>query len=147
MALDAAGLESDLAAISDPATVALAAMAWADAVELYAAGVIPASTTVAAAAATLEIAIVSAFGQITAAATASALEAAFLVFATTVAGGMLPTHVGAPPAGLVGFLALLTTDQDSQDDMAEAWADAIDAWAVTGTAVLQPPPNPVINWS
>ena len=96
MSLDAAGLQTDLKALA-PATRAAAATDWADAVEGYAANVIPVSATVSAAAATLEAAILSAFGQITAVATASALETAFAAFATTVAGGMLPTHAGSPP--------------------------------------------------
>lgn len=146
MTLDASGLETALEDLA-PATKAAAASDWADAVELYAEDVIPASTAVSVAAATLETAIVSAFGQITAAATATALETAFAAFATTVATGMLPTHVATPPSSPVGFLALLQTIQLSQDDMATAWAAAIDAWAVTGTAILQPPPNAAFNWS
>ena len=147
MPLNPVGLESDLLAITGPDSIAAAASDWADAVEAYASGVIPASTTVTAAAATLETALVSAFGSTVAATTAAAMEAAFLAFATTIALGMLPAWTGTPPPAPVGFSALLTTNKDTAAIFASDWASAIDAWTKTGTAILVAPPNTPVTWT
>jgi hypothetical protein len=150
MPLAPSAFESAIAALTgagSPASKAAAATAWGNAVGAMFAGVLPASTAVAAATATLKTAIESAFGNTVAATTAAALESAFAAFATTVAAGMLPLYTGTPPAGPVGFAGLLTTDQPSLDDAAAAWADALDTWAQTGTAALVAPPNTVSNWA
>jgi len=148
MPLAPAALESAIAALtgdSSPASQAAAAQAWADAAQAMFAGVTPASTTVAAAAATLKTAIEAAFGATSG--LDSALESAFAAFATTIAGGMLPLYTGVPPAGPVGFVAMLSTNRDSLDDFAADLADALDTWAQTGSAALVAPPNTVTPWA
>lgn len=145
MALDSAGLESDLTSLfSDPpATIAACAAAWADAIEQYASGIAPASTTVSAAAATLETALVSAFGS--AGGAAALMETAFAAFAVSVGGGMAG-FVATPPPAPVGFALLGAAQPATHDAAASDWASAIHAWMGTGTATptLGGPP---ITWS
>ena len=139
MSLDPSGLEIDLEALasSPPATTALCATAWADAMEAYAVDVIPTCSTVAAAAAALDAALLTAFGNTTAAATAAAMEAAFAAFAVTVGAGMLPAYVATVPPVPVGFAALFAPPfPGTHAAAAEGMKDAIDAWMTAGTAVL-----------
>jgi hypothetical protein len=148
MPLAPAALESAIAALtgdSSPGSVAEAAQAWADAAQAMFAGVVPPSTTVAAAAATLKTALEAAFGATSGG--EAALESAFAAFATTVAGGMLPLYTGVPPAGPVGFVALISPDRPSLAAFAADLADALDTWAQTGTAALVAPPNTVTPWA
>jgi hypothetical protein len=111
--------------------------------ESYAAGVVPASTAVPAAAGTLESALVGAFGGTTAPAD---LEGAFLAFATAVGAGMAPAFVAVPPPAPVGFAAQLTTNQATKSAAASAFASSIDTWMRTGTATPSGGGAPV-NWS
>lgn len=151
MALSKATLKSALQSLfaGPGATRAECAGQWADAIEAYAAGVVPASTAVAAAAATLETALASAFAGTVAATTASSLETAFAAFATTVAGGMAAAgFTGVPPAGAVGFSGLFAPPfPATHADAAQDFADAIHAWMTSGTATLVSPPNTVVPWS
>lgn len=112
MPLNPAGLQSDFEDLfSDPpGTVSECAQAWADAVQAYFAGVVPSSTTVTAAAATLKTALESVFNAGAASdpsTAASSMETAFAAFATTVAGGMAPAFVATPPTGQIGFKGVL----------------------------------------
>jgi hypothetical protein len=122
--LNPASLQSALESLfaSPPLTRPECAQAWADAVNGYAAALVPASTTVAAGIPPLASALAAAFGTPSA---ASAFDAAFAAFAVTVAAGMLPTFAG----GAAAFAAL------------------IDAWFRTGTATLVAPPNTLVPWS
>ncbi|MCA9610257.1 MAG: hypothetical protein KC619_31895 [Myxococcales bacterium] len=134
MALLLSALSSGLetAAASPPETVADAAGAWADAMQAYAAGVTPASTTVAAAAATLETALTAAFANRPDA--ASAMELAFTAFATTVGGGMAG-YTPTPPPGPVGFAArFAAASPATHAAAAAAMAGIIDTWMRTGSA-------------
>lgn len=148
MPLAASALESAIAALTgdnSPASQAAAAQAWADAAQAMFAGVVPASTTVAAAAATLKTALEAAFGATSG--LDSALELAFATFATTIAGGMLPLYTGVPPAGPVGFVAMLSSNRPSLAAFAADLAAALDTWAKTGTATLVAPPNTPVTWT
>lgn len=148
MPLDPSGLEDDINDITDPETKAAAAQAWADAVESYAGGIVPPSTTVSAAATTLKTAMESAFALIDPANTGAALESAFAAFATTVAGGMSPAFTGTPPPAPVGFVPLVTNIQTSKAVASELWATTIDTWMKTGLAqIAGGPPPPPVNWS
>jgi hypothetical protein len=134
MPLSAPGLQSDLESLfaSPPATVAECGQAWADAVGAYASGVVPASTTVSAAQATLAGALASAFGTEDA---ASPMDAAFQAFATTVGTGMAPAFVATPPPSPVGFATLFAPPfPETHAAAAQKYATAIDTWARTGTA-------------
>lgn len=146
MPLNPASLQSSLESLfSSPAgSRAQCAQAWADAVNGYAAAIVPASTAVAAAVATLASSLASAFGAPSA---ASPFDAAFAAFAVTVAGGMLPAFAGVPPAAPLNVAAQLGIVQPSHAAAAAAWAAMIDAWFRTGTATLVAPPNTLVPWS
>lgn len=138
MPLNPVSLQSALEDLfaTPPLTAAECAQAWGNAVGSYAAGVIPASTTASAAATTLTAALESAFGASDA---APDFDAAFMTFATTVAGGMLPAFTGTPPAAALDVSTLLSATQPTHAAAAGAFASHIDAWMKTGTAVSVPP--------
>lgn len=155
MPLNTAGLQSDLGVFfADPHIIvvddevdvagsrAACAQEWADAMQAYAAAIVPASTTVAAAAATLSTALAGAFALPSA---ATAFDTAFLAFATTVGGGMAGFTPVPPPAPL-GIATLLGTTQATHGAAAAAFATKIDTWMRTGTATPLPSGAPV-NWS
>lgn len=146
MPLNPSGLQSSLESLfaSPPMMAAQCAQAWADAAGSYGAGIIPASTTVSAAAAALAAALQSAFGSAPA---APAFDAAFMSFAVTVAAGMLPTFAGIPPPAPLGIATLLVSPQPTHAAAAAAFAALIDAWMKTGTATLVAPPNTLVPWS
>jgi hypothetical protein len=146
MPLNPAGLQSDLEALfaAPPATRAACAQAWADAVEAYASGLVPTSTTIASAAATLASSLEAAFA---APAAAAPFDAAFTAFAATVAAGQAPTFTGVPPPAPLGIASLLASSQPTHAAAAAAFSGLIDAWAKTGTAVLVAPPNTVVPWT
>jgi hypothetical protein len=146
MTLSAAALKSAIQGVGNQATIAAAAAAWAGAVGAYAAGVVPASTTVAAAQAALQTALASAFAQRPSA--AGAMETAFAAFALTISGGMAGAGFTAtPPAGEVGFADLFDPPTDDAEQAAEDLANAIHAWMTTGSAALIAPPNTVSPWA
>lgn len=131
-----------------PTTRAECAQAWAAAVGDWAAAIVPASTTVSAAQSTLEAALLGAFGGPDAATVATAMDAAFLAFATTLAGGMAGAgFAGVPPPAPVGFAALFATPAATRVDGVAKVATRLQAWMITGTATLIAPPNTPIIWS
>lgn len=146
MPLNPASLQSALESLfaGPPGTRAACAQAWADAVNGYAAGLVPASTTVAAAVPALASALAAAFAAPSA---ASAFDAAFAAFAVTVAAGMLPTFAGVPPAAPLNVASLLSVTQPTHATAAAAFATLTDAWFRTGTATLVAPPNTPVNWT
>lgn len=149
MPLDSPGLEADLESLfaAPPATSALCAQAWADAVEGYSSGIVPASTTVTASAAALATALGSAFTGSDKTATAAAMESAFATFAASVGAGMAG-YTPTPPPGSLGFAALMEEPfPETHADAATVWADAIHAWMTTGIGTLIAPPNTVVPWS
>lgn len=137
------GLQSCFA--NPPDTVAQCAQAWADAVQSYAAGVVPASTAVAAAAATLCGALASAFAS---PAAPPAIESAFATFAATVGLGMAAAGFAAvPPAGPVGFGPQFAGPKPgTHAEAAQQIASIIDVWMKSGTATLIAPPNTPTTW-
>lgn len=146
MPLNLAALQSALEQeFSDPpASSAGCAQAWADALQSYAAGIIPASTTVAAAATTLSSALAGAF---TAPDAAPGMESAFLAFAVAVGGGMVG-FVPTPPPAPVGFASQFAGPKPATHaDAAAAFASLIDTWMRTGLSTLAAPPNTVVPWS
>lgn len=146
MPLNLASLQSSLGSLfaAPPPSAAACAQAWADAIQGYAAGIVPPSTTVAAGVAALKSALQSAFGSPSA---APGFDAAFTSYAATVAGGMLPTFTGVPPPAPLNIAAQLATTQPTHAAAAAAFAALIDAWFRTGTGVLVAPPNTVVPWS
>lgn len=151
MPLDASGLEGALAGLfaappvvmageeADPtATAAACAQEWADALQAYAAGIVPASSTVAAAAATLSGALAGAFSGGSA---AGPFDAAVLAFATTVGGGMAG-FTGTPPPAPLGVASLLGTMHTDSAVAAASWATHIDTWMRTGQATPVPSGSP-----
>lgn len=146
MPLNPSGLQTDLQTIAatPPATVALCAQAWANAMGAYTAAILPASTTVNAAKATLQGALTTAFGS---SAAAPGMETAFAAFATTVGAGMLPAFVATPPPAPVGFAAQFAGPKPPTHAAAAAQLKTlIDTWMRTGTATPSGGGAPV-NWS
>jgi hypothetical protein len=133
MPLDASGLNDDIEALAatPAADIAGCAGQWADAVQAFAASIVPASTTVAAAAATLEGALATAFA---ASAAAPGMESAFAAFAATVGTGMAPAFVATPPAGQVGFATQFLAQPATHALAAAAISGLIDTWMKTGSA-------------
>lgn len=131
-------------AANPPATAAQCAQAWADAVQAYAAGIVPPSATVAAAAAALAGGLASAFQS---PAAAPGMEAAFAAFAGSLGGGMAG-YVPTPPAGPVGFADQFAGPAPpSHAAAASAVAGRIDTWLRTGLSTLIAPPFTVVPWS
>jgi hypothetical protein len=128
-------LQSALEALfaEPPLLVAECAEAWAQAMADYAAGVVPVSTTVSAAATSLSTALAGAFAKPVA---APDVDAAFGVFSASVAAGMLPLFTGAPPPAPLGIATLLAASQPTHAAAAAAFATHIHQWMVTGSAVL-----------
>lgn len=129
-----------------PATRAECAQAWATAVGAWATGIIPASTTVVAAQATLQTALLSAFGGPDAATVATAMDAAFLAFATTVGGGMAG-FVPVPPVAPVGFALLFASPAATRADGVAKVATRLQSWMITGVSTLAVPPFTPTIWS
>jgi len=148
MPLNIAALQSGIrdVAANPPDSVLLCAQAWADAMKTYAAGSIPASTTVEAAAAALTSALTSAFGSPSA---GPAMDVAFTTFATTVGTGMAAAGFAAvPPATPIGFASQFSGPKpETHDQAASQYASLIDAWFRTGIATLIAPPNTPTPWT
>lgn len=145
MALNLAALEAGLESVasSPPATSALCAEAWADAIEAYALAIVPASTTVSLAAIALASDFLSAF---TSGNAAPVMELALAQFAITVGGGMAG-FIATPPPGPVGFAAEFAPPFPATHAAAAASVGAlIDTWVRTGTATPSGGGAPV-NWS
>ena len=128
-----------------PANVADAANKWSDVADALLQMVIPPSTTAAAAKAAF-IGVLSAASP-QAGNGAALLDAAFSAYAATLAGGMAPAYVGAPPAAPPGFSALLTSPSDNAQAVAAQIAGLLAPWAITGQATLVAPPFTVSPWS
>lgn len=146
MALNQAGLISELTAnFAAPApSAAGCAQQWATAMSNYASGVIPASTTVSAAAAALVAPLTAAFSS---PAAAPAMEIAFATFATSVGLGMVG-YTPVPPASPVGFADQFSGPHPlTHADAAQQIAGIIHSWMTTGSATLIAPPNTVVPWS
>jgi hypothetical protein len=132
-----------------PATVA---GLWQAAADSYAAGIVPPSTTVAAAGATLAATLTSVFASGgDPASKAAAMEAALLSWATAIGLGMLPAFTATPPPGVIGFAAEFAKPPNqwaaTYAAAATLWAGLIDAWMKTGLATLNVPPNTVVPWT
>lgn len=146
MSLDEAALESGIesAAAQPASTSAGCAGQWADAVKAFAAGVVPPSTAVAAAASALESALAGAFAS---PAAAPGMEAAFTAFGATVAAGMAPAFTAVPPPAPVGFASLFAGPKpETHAQAASAVANLINTWAKTGTATPTAGGPPIL-WS
>ena len=147
MPLNPSSLQSSLQSLfaSPPGTRAACGQAWADAVKGYAASIVPASTTVNAAASTLASSLASAFAAPSA---ASGFDAAFAAFATTVGTGMAAAgFTGTHPASPLNVASLLSSTRPTHAAAAAAFSSLIDAWFRTGLATLIAPPNTVVPWS
>lgn len=146
MPLNPASLQSDLQTLFEdpPATAADCAQAWASAIQGYASGIVPPSTTVATAASALVASLQSAFESPSA---ASAFDAALATFAATTGAGMLPLYTGTPPAAPLNVASLLSTTRDTHAQAAADFTTLIDAWMKTGIATLVAPPNTPQLWA
>jgi hypothetical protein len=147
MPLDSSLLSNKLAALfaDPPADAASCGQQWGAAMKDYAASLVPLSTTIESAAATLGGALGGAFANASA---IGGLEAAFSAFGVAVALGQAPAFAGIPPAGLVGFAAQFGGPApETHGAAASAIAGRIDAWMKTGSATLVAPPNTSTPWT
>jgi hypothetical protein len=146
MAVNLSALQDALEALfsSPPDTTAACASAWADALELYAAAVVPPSTAVAAASSALASALVAAFEAPGGA--PPGFDTAFATFAAAVGAGMLPANVATPP-GPPGVAAQLASPISTHAAAAASWAQWLDTWFRTGSAELVAPPHTVVLWT
>jgi hypothetical protein len=145
--LDKTALTNGIPGAGDayPETRQLCAKAWADAAGAWAAGIVPPSTTVPAATAALEVAVLGAFNSPLA---APLLDAAFMQFALVVGSGMLPVFAATPPAGPPGFAALFAQPMPTTRVAGvERVAAMLHAWMQTGSAALVLPPNTAQPWA
>lgn len=135
-------LASDIQSATDEPgdSAAACAQTWANIMGSYFAGVVPASTTVSAAQASLQSALVSAFSA-EAGAGLGLLETAFTAFAATIGAGMAPAFVAVPPPMPVGF-ANLEPAEDAAST-ATNLATLISTWAQSGTATPSAGGSPV----
>jgi hypothetical protein len=118
---------------------------WANAMQSYAAALVPPSTTIAAAATTLAGALGAAFAT---PAAIGAMESAFSAFGATVALGQAPLFAGVPPSGPVGFAAQFGGPApETHGEAASAIARRIDTWMRTGVGNLVAPPNTPTPWT
>lgn len=121
-----------------PQTTAQAAQAWANAIQVYAATIIPPSSTSAAAVQALQGALQ---GMDASGAAVGIFTAAFAAFGVALAGGMpVGTGPAVPPPGPM-ILPVSLTDQSQV--AALALATTIDIWMRTG---LSAPPAS-LPWS
>jgi hypothetical protein len=139
-------LQSALEALfaEPPPTGGACADAWACAMLDYAAGILPPSATVDAAADTLAAALAAAFAT---PAAALAVDDAFMAFAVTVGGGMAPAYVATPPPAALGIASLFTAPAPTHVAAAATFGALIDTWLRTGTAQLVAPPFAVLPWT
>lgn len=148
MPLNPASLQSSLESLfsSPPAAVADCARAWAQAINGYAAGIVPPSLPAAVngATAALEGALAAAFGSAT---TAADFDAAFAACASAIGGGMAPAYAATPPAAPLGIAGQLAQSQPTHAAAAAAFAALIHAWFVTGFGTLVAPPNTIVFWN
>lgn len=154
MALNPSGLETEFRDTVFPTTsmsAATVAGLWRTALQNYASGIVPASTTVAAASATLEAALTVTFGTPGVGPTKAAeMETAMLAWATAIGLGMAG-YTPTPPVGLIGFAAEFAKAPASWSAThaiaATLWSGLIDTWMETGIATLIAPPSTVVPWS
>lgn len=138
MALIQSTLSNSLNSLfSDPPDTALAcARKWAEAMRDYTLSIVPPSTTVVPASELLASSLASVFQVSTsAAATASAMEAAWAVYAVMVGAGMAPSFVATPPSSLVGFSSLFSSTPLTHTEASASFALSIHIWMSTGLAV------------
>ncbi len=146
MPLSLSSLQSGLQSLfaAPPSDAAGCASGWSSAVQGWASGIVPPSSTVSTACGTLTGALTAAF--LTPAA-APLMEAAFAAFAVTVGGGMAGFAPTPPPAP-VGFAAQFAGPKPpTHAAAASAIAGLIDSWMKTGIATLVAPPNTPVPWS
>ncbi len=149
MPLIQSDLENSLVAFFEdpPETAALCAREWADAMRDYTLPIVPVSTTVVTAAEVLAATLTPVFEtSLSEVVTASAMEAAWLVFATSVGLGMAPDWSSTPPVGLIGFLPLFEARPLSHREAAHSFAQAIHRWMITGLAT-DTTSGVTVNWS
>lgn len=150
MPLIQSNLENSLASFFEdpPETASLCAQEWANAMRDYTLPIIPASTTVAAAAEVLALTLTPLFEtSLTPSITALGMETAWMIFATTVGTGMTPAFVSTPPVGVIGFLGLFDRPPPSTHREAAAdFARSIHLWMLTGLGTNSAS-GAVVNWS
>ncbi len=126
----------------DPET----AQKWSEAIAAYAAGIIPPSTTVAAAQAAMQGAMT---GMSLSGAAIVIFPLAFTTFALTLAGGMAPAFTAIPPPVPIIFASVFVSGMAGApaSEIVSQMASIIDLWFRTGTAAPNPPGTVFVPWS
>lgn len=144
VSLVAATLASGLDFGTHGATAALCAQQWASAFGSYAGDIVPSSLNVAAAQASLQSALTTAFASTSA---VSQIDAAFAAAAATIAAGMAPAFTGTPPVAPLNLATALAQPYPSTHSAAQTKvATHIDTWMKTGMATPTAG-GPPVNWS
>lgn len=129
---------------SFPANMADAADMWADVADALFQGVVPPSTTGAAARSAFIATLLPASPSNPIG--VALLDAAFLAYAGVLAGGMAPLYIGTPPPSLPGLSGLLTAPSDNAQAVAAQIAGLLSPWGLTGIATLVAPPFTASPW-
>jgi len=124
-----------------------AANDWCDAINTYASTITPPSATAVAA----RLAMFNILQGISGDNGVTILANAITAYATTLASGMAPAFVGAPPAAplspiLNGIVTAGINGSDEWSDQANSFATSIDGWFRTGTATNSSS-GAVVPWS
>lgn len=143
-----------------PSTAAACAQQWADAVASYFADITPPlalpmqQTAAEAARVALQASLAGTFSAAPQVRETSAtqMEAAFVTYGGAIAAAIVLAglHTAIPPAAPVGFLSLFVSLADEEASHAEAaneYANAIHAWAKTGTTTLILTPFTTLTWN
>ena len=123
------------------------ATGWSDAVFDGAQGIIPPSTTHDAAKSAMKAALLSVSHKSDS--TTMTLQNAMVTYAGIMAGGMLPSFAGVPPAGppMISSVLLPVDPPGAFMDYANALGGVLAGWFPTGIAVMVPTPFTPMPWS
>ena len=123
------------------------ATGWSDAFNAGAVAVIPPSTTHDAAKSAMKSALLSVSHKSDS--TTMTLQNAMVTYAGIMAGGMLPSFAGVPPAGppMISSVLLPVDPPGAFMDYANALGGVLAGWFPTGIAVMVPTPFTPMPWS
>jgi len=154
MALNKTQLKNSLRSLCDktaggfigfPVTGALAASNFAGAINTYALGITPISTSHLAAKTACTASLISGFS----ARNIKSLELAITAYVTAMIPGMLPTFTGVPPTSILDFSAIFGSavqNNVTAEQIISELADIIHAWLRTGRSI-NVQTGAIINWT
>lgn len=127
-----------------PATQIDAVGKWADIADMLLSTVAPPSTTFIPAR-TAFIGVLSAATNLNPIAPIL-LDAAFMAYAGTLAGGMVPAFTGVPPVSPPGLAGILVAPVSDAVIVASNISTALTIWAHTGSATMNATPFTTLLW-